>query len=323
MANVIMTEETRSYPELWDKEWVEEHIQYMSQKEIAEYLGCLTETVRSALRRWNLSRPLQTKFPQLRQSEWLKEQVKTRIVSDIANEVGCSPAAVNYALKFYGISLPKRDKRRHPLPSLGERFGKMVVVGFSRGSQGHTLVEMACDCGGNKTINPWKLRKQEYGWDHCGCLDDQRRRDSQRTHGATAQGAPPGVRRAYSSWAAMWKRCQEDDPQAQYYIEDGIDVCEQWKDFEVFLADMGERPEHTTLDRLNPEAGYFPSNCQWGSPVDQSRNKHKQIGLMEVDWQYVVMLLQAKGTEQAQKIVRRIQSRMDRWASSTLSDALG
>jgi hypothetical protein len=55
----------------------------------------------------------------------------------------------------------------------------------------------------------------------------------------------------------------------------GITVCEQWQSFEVFLADMGERPEWATggIDRINPDGNYEPGNCRWATRAQQNSNQ--------------------------------------------------
>lgn len=71
----------------------------------------------------------------------------------------------------------------------------------------------------------------------------------------------------YSSWCAMVSRSRR----LPGYIERGLDP--RWLVFENFLADMGDRPEGTTIERTDNAKGYEPGNCVWGTRKDQSRNR--------------------------------------------------
>src|ERR1700730_4895282 len=91
--------------------------------------------------------------------------------------------------------------------------------------------------------------------------------------------ARPGkVSRTYSSWRAMIERCERPTNNVfKYYGALGVKVCERWRDsFESFLADMGERPDGTTLDRFPDGKGnYEPDNCRWATSKQQNRNSSR------------------------------------------------
>ena len=72
----------------------------------------------------------------------------------------------------------------------------------------------------------------------------------------------------------MWQRCT--NPKGLRYADyggRGITVCEQWKDFNNFLIDMGVRPEGKSLDRKDNDKGYSKENCKWATPREQQRNR--------------------------------------------------
>lgn len=90
-------------------------------------------------------------------------------------------------------------------------------------------------------------------------------------HGHTANGR---MSPTYLSWVHMKNRCTNPSfNQYHRYGGRGITFDPRWSTFENFLADMGERPDGTSLDRLNNDCSYHKDNCRWATKEDQANNR--------------------------------------------------
>lgn len=157
---------------------------------------------------------------------------------------------------------------------INDRFGRWLVVGAApdhvqRCGTHLRAVTVRCDCSTTRAVRVQLLRDGQSK--SCGCLHKEiqavRLKAYATTHGLTRTGA-------WNSWMAMKTRCENEWNKAfKYYGGRGIQVCERWKSFENFYADMGDRPKGLTIDRIDVDGNYEPGNCRWATQQEQCRNK--------------------------------------------------
>lgn len=96
-----------------------------------------------------------------------------------------------------------------------------------------------------------------------------------------------------NTWKMMVQRCCNPNHQAfDRYGGAGITVCERWRTYKNFLADMGERPEGKTLDRIDGKGNYEPGNCRWATWEEQHANKDWAL---KIDGEMLIRLCEERG----------------------------
>lgn len=82
----------------------------------------------------------------------------------------------------------------------------------------------------------------------------------------------------HKAWVSMRERClKPSHPNFPNYGGRGIGICQSWRQFKNFLADMGKRPKGYSLERINNNRGYSPANCKWATHLEQSRNRRTSV----------------------------------------------
>lgn len=167
-----------------------------------------------------------------------------------------------------GIQLSRVTNARRPYMHLKCGFicGRLTVMDgpFHNHRKAHFYL-CKCSCGkrtvvARNDLNTGRIRS-------CGCYKDEVTSDR---NAATLKHGMCGTR-TYRIWRLMISRCSHD--RCADYKARGITVCQRWRRFENFHADMGDAPAGLSIGRIDNDGPYHPSNCRWETASQQARNK--------------------------------------------------
>lgn len=164
----------------------------------------------------------------------------------------------------------------------GDRYGQLTIIKEVEPTEsGVRRFLCKCDCGNETVVRMCHLRTKKHPTVSCGCFGKKQAQTNGLKHGYASDKQP--YEKLYRIWNHMKERCINPKKDHYYlYGGRGIKVCDEWLNdyiaFRTWAVNNGYR-EGLTIDRIDPDGDYEPSNCRWATRLEQQHNLRTNVNI--------------------------------------------